>query len=518
MAINFTLPASKDRGPHPVPLCAGSLVVIGANGSGKSRFTSSLAKSLDNKAYCISALNALYIKGEVALSSSIGALYRSSGTEHGADSELEMLVTLLMKEEIDNLLAYKMSRASGNNKVQLKPTRLDSLITLWHDVYPYSKMMVDKQSLKFGRENDNDTYSLSRLSDGERAVLYLIGSMLYAPRNSVVIADNPEMFLHPTLMQSLWNRLEQLRPDCTMVYTTHDLEFASSRTMAATVWVKNYDPAANRWDYSVIPPGSPLGDEMYMELMGVRKPVLFIEGDGVHSIDGRLYPLIFRDYTVKSLGSCNKVIEATRTFNDLNSFHNMVSLGIVDRDRRDQGEVSYLKRKNILVPDVAEIENILLLEEVIRAVASASKCDENHVATQVKQTIIRMFASEYRQQALMHTRHRVKRTVEYRIDGRFNSIDQLEEHITTLVDEIAPRQMYNALVKEFKSYIDNGDYHSVLRVFNRKTMLQGSNVAQLVGLKNKDAYIRLILKLLHENGVAARRIRKAIHSCFGLDK
>lgn len=308
-----------------------------------------------------------------------------------------------------------------------------------------------------------------------------------------------------------------MRPDVTMVYTTHDLEFASSRPGTATVWVKNYDPSAARWDYLILPPGSPLGDEMYMAIMGARKPVLFIEGDGVHSIDAQLYPLIFKNYTVKSLGSCNKVIEATRTFNDLNSFHHMASTGIVDRDRRDKAEVEYLRRKNIMVPSVAEIENILLLEEVVRAAASARGRNEAQIAKRVKQNIIGMFSSEYRQQALMHTRHRVKRTVEYRIDGRFSSIDQLESHIAGLVDEIAPRRLYEDFCREFKGYIAAGDYEGVLRVYNRKSMLPGSNVAPMLGLGNKDSYLRYILKLLRDDGEPAQRIRAAVHRCFGLD-
>ena len=255
---------------------------------------------------------------------------------------------------------------------------------------------------------------------------------------------------------------------------------------------------------------------MYMAIMGARKPVLFIEGDGIHSIDAQLYPLIFKGYTVKSLGSCNKVIEATRTFNDLNAFHHLASTGIVDRDRRDPGEVDYLRRKNILVPGVAEIENILLLEDVIRAAAAARGRNEDQVARKVKKTIIAMFAAEYRQQALMHTRHRVKRTVEYRVDGRFSNIDQLERHIEGLVDEIAPRRLYDEYCRTFRGYIDSGDYEGVLRVYNRKSMLPGSNIAPLLGLANKDAYIRYLLKLLRDDGEPARRIRAAVHSCFGI--
>ncbi|MDE6450114.1 MAG: DUF4435 domain-containing protein, partial [Muribaculaceae bacterium] len=429
MAIRLKLPASGDGARHEIPLCARSLVIIGANGSGKSRFASFMAHDLGPRGFRVSALDALYRQGSAADDGAVSRLHRDAGVALGGDTEFDRLMALLLHDEMTNLISYKLARASGKQDAGLGVTRLDRLIELWQEIYPGNRMLVGSERLQFVRHGQEECYAANRLSDGERAVLYLGGAMLYAPRGAVVMVDSPEMFLHPTVMQGLWNRLEQMRPDVTMVYTTHDLEFASSRPGAAVVWVRNYDPAAVTWDYSVLPPGSPLGEELYMTIMGARKPVLFIEGDGVHSIDGRLYPLVFKDYTVKPLGSCNKVIESTRTFNDLNSFHHMDSTGIVDRDRRTDAEVEYLRRKNVLVPSVAEIENILLLEEVVRAAAAARGRNEDQVARRVKQNVIKMFAGEYRQQALMHTRHHVKRTVENRGDGRFSSSDELERHM-----------------------------------------------------------------------------------------
>ena len=103
------------------------------------------------------------------------------------------------------------------------------------------------------------------------------------------------------------------------------------------------------------------------------------------------------------------MIESTRTFNSLRAFHNLDACGIVDRDRRDEGEVSYLRKKRIFVPNVAEIENIFMIEAVIRAVARHYRRDENEVFAKVKKSIMRLFESDLRQQALMHTRHIVKR-------------------------------------------------------------------------------------------------------------
>ncbi len=282
------------------------------------------------------------------------------------------------------------------------------------------------------------------------------------------------------------------------------------------MWVRDYDAASVTWEYDILPPQEGMSDEIYMAIIGARKPVLFIEGDGVNSIDAKLYPLVFREYTVKSLGSCNKVIEATRAFNDLSAFHHMDSFGIVDRDRRDAHEVEYLRGKKIMVPEVAEIENIMMLEEVIKAVAKTRGKDENRVFEKVKRSVIAQFRHDLRQQALLHTRHRVKRTVEYRIDGRFNNINMLEQHIKSLATEINPRGLYESFCREFRKYVERDDYASVLRVYNQKSMISGSNVAALCGLRNKDEYVRCVISILRGGTGQASRIAQAVRNCFGL--
>ena len=293
--------------------------------------------------------------------------------------------------------------------------------------------------------------------------------------------------------------------------------FASSRIDNQCVWVREFDPEAMAWDYEVMTSSRNL-DTALFDLLGSRKPVLFIEGDEKHSIDARLYPLIFPEYTIKPLGSCNKVIETVRTFGDLQSFHQLDSRGIVDRDRRSDEEVEYLRKKNILVPNVAEIENILMLEGVIRAVARHKRRNENIVFPKVKKRVIEMFTRELKQQALMHVRHRVKHDVELRIDMKFTSINALENHMVELVSEINPRGLYDQLCREFHVYEDDGDYASILRVYNQKQMLNDSNVATLCGFKSKDDYIRGVLNILKGGSENAAAIRTAIKQCFGLDE
>jgi ABC-type cobalamin/Fe3+-siderophores transport system ATPase subunit len=491
-----------------------TIVIVGANGAGKTRFTNRMCADLGESAYRLSVIDALYKSGAPDPEhSTIDRLHAASAIsaqeKARPQSRLERLLALMMTDELANLLAYKVQVNRGE-KVRLQPTRLDKLIHLFSEIIPDNKLTVESGKILFSRNDSDDTYNVLRLSDGERAVLYYGAAMLYAPENAVVVVDSPDMFLHPTTLQAMWNRLEQMRPDCTMVYATHDLEFASSRRGAALLWVQSCDMSTGTWEYSIMPDTEDaLTGEVYMAIIGARKPILFIEGDD-HSIDARLYPLIFRDYSVKSLGSCNKVIESTRTFNDLTAFHHLNAMGIVDRDRREEGEVTYLRRKNIMVPEVAEIENMLMLEDVVRAVASYMHKNADRVVASVKKSVLAQFKNELRSQALQHTRHRVKRTVEYRIDGKFPDIGALEDHINNLVVEIQPRKLYEKLCRDFREYLAAGDYGSVLRVFNQKTMLSASNVAQLCGLHDKVNYINTIMHILRTETPQSEAIRRAV--------
>ncbi len=526
MSKTIQLPSRSNGTPITLDT-PGSIVIIGANGAGKTRFARRLAADLGDRAFHLSALRALYRPAdESAATGSIDALYndmvnRSSILRGDIHGELNRLIALMMHDEMVNLLNFKGARHAGEERVRLKRTRLDKMIERWQEIFPDSRVLIDSGRMFITNDNgDPGPFSMLRLSDGEKAVMYHLGAALYAPKGGVIIVDNPGLFLHPSTLRLVWDAVEQLRPDCTFVYLTHDLGFAAGRAPGRVVWVRSYNSLAGTWEYDLLNPAEGISEELFMTIVGSRKPVLFIEGDGVNSIDAKLYPLIFKEYTVKSLGSCNKVIEATRAFNDLSAFHALDSRGIVDRDRRDEREVAYLRGKRIFVPDVAEIENLLMLEEVVRAVAVANNRSENQAFAKVHKAMIKLFSADLRAQALLHTRHRVKSIVERRIDGRFNNINNLEEHLNDLVKEINPRGIYEQLCREFRRYVAEGDYDSILRVYNRKSMIPESNVGRHCGLSHgdKNYYINVILNILRTPGSPeADRITRAIRKCLGID-
>ncbi len=521
--MDIRLPKRMDGHQPDVLVESRQITIIGANGAGKSRFCTALVNELGDKAYRISALKALFPTPSSVkpLPGSIEDLFNRMNAanpqvENKAETEFDKLFYVMLNDEFRELMNFKAHKLM-DEQMEFPKTKLDITVKKWQEVFPKNKVLRENGKLMFTSEGFQDKYPLLRLSDGEKSVLYYIGAVLYAMPDAAILVDDPETFIHSSIMRTLWNVLEQMRPDCTFIYNTHDVDFASSRIDNQCVWVKAFDPEVQAWDYEVMPSSRNL-DTALLELLGSRKPVLFVEGDEKHSIDSRLYPLIFPEYTVKPLGSCNKVIETVRSFGDLQDFHQLESRGIVDRDRRSEQEVEYLRKKNILVPNVAEIENILMIEGVIRAVARYKRRNPDIVFPKVRKRVIEMFTRELKQQALMHVRHRVKHDVEMRIDMKFRTISALEEHMVELVSEINPRGMYDQLCREFHAYEDNGDYASILRVYNQKLMIGESNVAVLCGYKGKDEYIRGVLNILKSGSNEAKAIRTAIKQCFGLEE
>lgn len=497
----------------------GQLTVIGGSGVGKTKFIEELTRLNGERAYCISALSAPFPERRESTSpGSIDMLFRKTAAnlpymKTDAVSELDKLAYMLFADEFEYLLSVKLERLIGEGNVKLKPTRLDRLVKLWERVFPGNHIVRTKGSMMFSTASGSALIPVDSLSKSEQTVLYYGAAVLYAMPGAIIIVDSPSLFLHPSVLNNLWNSIEELRPDCTFVYDSVDVEFVHSRTSNVCVWVKSYDAEKQAWDYEVILPGN-LKEELFVDLIGTRKPVLFIEGDAHHSIDSRLYPLVFTDCTVKPLGSCNKVIETTRTFNDLKNMHHLESRGIVDRDRRTDPEVDYLRRKSVMVPDVAEVENIFLLEGVVKTMARRRGRNPETVFSQVARAVEDEFRRRFDEQALQHVRHRVKREVECKIDARFSCITAMETHLRSLVTMLRPREQYNELRSRFQDFLAKHDYSSILKVFNHKPMLGDCGVARLLGYKTKDDYVAGVIYALKEGGATADAIRESIRYCF----
>ncbi|MDD4514368.1 DUF4435 domain-containing protein [Massilibacteroides sp.] len=496
-----------------------TVVIIGANGSGKSSFAKELAKLHPGASERISGVSSLYLsRQESDIPQNNLAFLQTilSGNSVSVLSEYEKLIIRLQSEEFAAALKYK--EESKQNKNSYPPlTKIDRIQAVWEKMFPHNRLIRTTGFIELASaSNLSDHYSAERMSDGERIVFYLIGAILCAGENSLLIIEEPTLLLHESIKNMLWDEIENLRPDCTFVYLTHDIEFASSRTFAKRLWIRSYDAVDRQWDYEFLESNGAFPEEVYLTLLGSRKPILFIEGIEAKSIDSRLYPLVFPDYMVKPMGGCQKVIETTKAFRQLKDFHTLESMGIVDRDRRTKGEVEYLKEQHVMVPDVAEVENLLLLEPIIKVVATKLMVNPDVVFNEVKENIIKSFKKELDEQVLLHAKHRVRKRLETAIDRKISTMEELSNHVFNLQETIDVEELFDKLKRKFSVYIEHKDYKSVLRVYNQKAMIGQSQLCYLLGINNKGSYLNLVISILKENKEPAETIRTAIKQSLGL--
>ncbi len=513
--MELILPAKSNKA-CPVKLDTRILVVIGTNGVGKSSFGRDLLERYSGQAEKISGIHALFINsGDEPLHQDPDGFMRlrslfETRLSMPFVSEYEKLILRLRQEEFEAAVEFK--EACKTDKERVTPvTKLDTIQTIWEKMFPHNRLIRKSGFIEIvSAGRDSDAYTAENMSDSERLVFYLIGAVLCACPNALLVIEEPETLLHDSIKNQLWDEIEAIRPDCTFVYLTHDIDFAASRSDSERIWIRSYDADHSVWDYELIESDESFPEELYMEILGSRKPILFIEGTDTNSIDSKLYPLIFPDYLVKPVGGCQKVIETVKAFTQLKDFHTLDSMGIVDRDRRTQGEIDYLRERHIYVPDVAEVENLLMLEEVIKTVAKRLMKDPEEVFEQVKENVIHLFQKDLEQQTLLHAKHIVRKRLETAINRKISTIEQLNKHVENIRETIHVEDIYKSIKSEFTHYAETGDYKSVLRVYNQKGMLPQSRLCAICGISNKESYLSLVLSILKENKEDAEVIRNAI--------
>lgn len=523
--MELTLPTKLHAG-EPVKLNARVVVVIGANGIGKSSFGRDILERYPERAEKISGLRALFIESEEPSGAAEGG---KEGNEFARLqsmikerlfmprlSEYEKLILHLQNEEFEAAVNYK---EAGKTRPGLPPplTKLDRIQTIWEKMFPHNRLVRKSGFIELTStlRAGSDSYTAGRMSDSEKLVFYLVGAILRARPGAILVIEEPETLLHNLIKTQLWDEIEAMRPDCTYIYLTHDIDFAASRTDSKRIWIRSFDADAHAWDYELLLGNDGFPEGVYMELLGSRKPILFIEGTDANSIDSRLYPLIFPDYMVKPMGGCQKVIETTKAFSQLKDFHLLESKGIVDRDRRTEGEIAYLRQQHIYVPEVAEVENLLMLEPVVKTVARRLMKDPEEVFRQVKEQVTRLFEKDLEAQVILHAKHQVRKRLETTVDRKITSVEQLAEHVESIRQHIDVEAIYRAIKAEFADYVETADYPNILRVYNQKGMLPQSRLCKLCGISGKESYLNLILSILKENLADAETIRQAIKESLG---
>lgn len=489
---NIVLPKQQDRNQRVELDAETGLVIVGANGSGKTRLGSwiELESNIPNDVHRISAQRSLVMpetsstmdhdKAEKQLTygNQTGGKQHKMGSRWGSKpstfmlNDYALLMVSLFSEEhhISTKFRQEFKQGDDFSEKGVPITKLDIIKSVWEEILPHRSLSIGGAKVEVSpSENPSQKYNGSEMSDGERVMFYLIGQSLCAPVNSVIVIDEPEVHLHRGIQANLWDVIERLRDDCIFVYITHDLEFAASRTAATKICVKSFD--GTNWDWFDVPDLTELPDEILLEVVGSRKPVIFIEGEK-GSLDHDIYSLVYPKHTLKPIGSCQKVIDATKSYNEILEFHNIQCIGIIDRDHRDEVQLAFLKDRSIYCPEVAEVENLFLIEELLLKVAE-SLCVDNAVeaVNQIKNFVVDLFKRNIDDFASKRVAHIVDAKLN-NFDGSAIGVEQLKANLFSLHQDIDIDHLFSEQVKYAEKLVMDSDYGSIIKVFNHKGIVK----------------------------------------------
>lgn len=492
-----------------------SVIIIGANGAGKSKLGAWIEQQDFANTHRIGAQRNLNFNENVPLKSYSQAEdmvffgtneksgQQNKGYRWGFGKEYttklindfnDVLAALIAKTNLDRDKFFeecRIAELAGKEKPHTPLTDLDKLQEIWNEIFPQRKLAYSDTKFSAILQKNDATirYPSPQMSDGERAVLYLAAQVLCVPSGKKLIIDEPEVHLHRSIMNRLWFTLEKYRRDCLFIYITHDTQFASSHGDTDKFWVKEYD--GRNWLIEKID-ATDLPEELLLDILGSRKNVLFVEGEK-NSYDTQLYSILYPNYYVIACGGCSQVITRTKAFKDSPALHHCSVYGIIDRDYRSDYEIEKYKESSIFTIDVAEVENLFLVEELIRLMAAHMGKDPAAVFAEVKKFVIRQRFSGQIQKQICQS---VVAHLKYQLSSAELS-KKSEEDAKNSLDSIIATLDYDKTKAEqeskFREALDSDEYKRVLRVFNEKAIV--TSIGHYFGIENKQ-YCNTVLALL----------------------
>lgn len=232
-------------------------VILGANGAGKSKL---LTEIRDNVSQITGGKKAVYIEGGRTIK--IRDVLQLDHTNYGQFDRYDSAISTYLNKR-NQLLADRVFDALivlDKKQVQLKsahsdavekwveaghegeyPKRkqppLEHLFELFTEIFPRISLSYNAEARQLWAEKDGNRYGPSGLSDGEKQVFSILADLIeLEDDHDLIIADEPELNLHPELAERVWTLIENEFPLKSFIYATHSISFAL-RPNVNQVWV-----------------------------------------------------------------------------------------------------------------------------------------------------------------------------------------------------------------------------------------------------------------------------------------
>ncbi len=500
-------------------------VILGANGTGKSRTISAL---IQQAALFGSGRPVVYVEGGrvVTPAEAIQDVNSQSATEKqlldahkkrcrgklkdrvvSAFQVLGRVGRLRKDEHYAAILKWIDAGQAGPPPGIGKP-QIANLFALFNTIFPEITIGVSSTN-RISCSKAGSVYKPSDLSDGEKQVLCLLADIVFlADDNSVVLIDEPELNLNPRLACSVWDAIETSRPNAVFIYASHCLSFALRNNVETVVVLgeKQRPPV-------VISDVRQLDSATLTEFLGaipgilVADKAIAIEGKDA-SFDNTFYNWLIADkgVAVVSLGDCEQVRAAVTQQGLWNRLATKTDIiGVVDRDFRSDEDLAALSQDSCIVLDYHEAESFICHPKIVAHTAAVlgllvSPPNEDQVVDE----LVRYCDAEKFKVALKRTlravRPRFGPVLPNQVLDTLMSRETAEAALKRAIEDaekagVGFEPFNRAFIKELSvcdSAIQKRDVDELLRIFPGKQLL--SRLAKIAGCSSPAQMLNAVRK------------------------
>ncbi|MCY4188408.1 MAG: ATP-binding cassette domain-containing protein [Bryobacterales bacterium] len=513
MTFDLEIPTQEGQ-PLTLNLKDGEvLVVLGANGTGKSSLMCRFAQMHAKRSRKISAHRQTWMDTD-ALNMTPAAKLQTEKAIQNTDQQIESRyrddyaaqrtsMTIYDLIDAENVRARRITALidAGDVKAAKQASKQKAPITTINELLRQSNLpitiSIQANERVMASKLDGPEYSAAQLSDGERNALLIAGNVLTAESGMLLIIDEPERHLHRSIISPLLGQLFQIRSDCAFVVSTHDhglpLELPAAQTLLLRTCTFDGQSAQN-WKADVMPPDASLDETIKRDLLGARRRILFVEGTE-RSLDKALYSLIFPMVSVIPKGSCHDVERAVEGARAVERFHRAKAYGIIDGDGYEPDQIQDKRIKRVYALPYYSVEAIYFHPDIIQRIAARKAYINGANASNMAKEALEAGISAIAGHTERLSKKSAKKLVRKLIIEQLPNDDKLLKGKNIKIQNNAS-SILDQRKQELDAGISNGDWETILTKCPVRESNALTKISMKLGFPSRQEYQQSVRQLL----------------------
>lgn len=509
--------------------------IVGPNGSGKSALVQFIRQKLENRVvYLPGSRSSLFRGGGGNLSVAQVTQLVESITHHDITGRTRWDtayaydrndIALFNLAEEENFHGREIRKRVKRSKlgegeqiiaeVQNMMSPLEDMNAVLSSANLPIRLELDRRGALEVTNSAGEKYPVNRASDGERSATIIASEIIVAEPQSWFLLDEPELHLHPSIINPLLGALIEKRTDCGFIISSHNLQFVEDfpeSQMILTRDCKWSGEEVQSWDFDVLPNMGEAPEYLRVDILGSRRKVIFTEGDN-NSLDYRIYAILFPDVSIRPLGSSEEVIRAVKGLNKTMEGHHLQAFGIIDQDGMSTEAMQKFHNDKIFPLPVSAVESLYYAKESMISVAK-------HIGSGAGETLSsECFVEKVSRQALEDLDGQsLENLASYVAEKKFRN--QLSREIPGRKDlkagasakyDLSIENPFSQELEKIKELKNAGEIHEIIARYPVKKSRMLHKLSVELGFKTPTDYCNTFLTVLRRN----KKLQDELRSKFG---